>query len=61
MALTGVLFVLQMDKNFLAKLAVSKPDEQVQSFGPATLEWPVATIEVDASDRTQIKDRVVFP
>ena len=32
MALTGVPFVLQMDKNFLAKLAVSKPDEQVHAL-----------------------------
>ena len=46
MALTGVLFVLQMDKNFLAKLAVSKPDEQVHAL--MAFDWEGISLEAMA-------------
>ena len=46
MALTGVLFVLQMDKNFLAKLAVSKPDEQVHAL--IAFDWEGISLEAMA-------------
>ena len=46
MALTGVPFVLQMDKNFLAKLAVSKPDEQVHAL--MAYDWEGISLEAMA-------------
>ena len=46
MALTGVPFVLQMDKNFLAKLAVSKPDEQVHAL--MAFDWEGISLEAMA-------------
>ena len=46
MALTGVLFVLQMDKNFLAKLAESKPDEQVHAL--MAFDWEGISLEAMA-------------